>query len=209
MSEQTIYIKIPQNIEVSDCNIKLADIGKYYSSDTEITDKIKTLSLDTIEREVGKKHIYSIMKIIQIICEVYPNINVVNLGEKDFIVEYKKPSKEKIILEYIKTFFVASTIFFGSAFTIMTFNTDVSVEEVFDLAYLLIMGEEKRGGSILEIAYSIGLPLGMIIFFNHFSKWKVKKDPTPLQIEMRLYEEDVNRTLIENSSREGETIDID
>ncbi len=71
------------------------------------------------------------------------------------------------------------------------------------------MGDSKAGGSILEIAYSIGLPIGMIVFFNHFSKLKVKKDPTPIQIEMRLYESDVNKTIIENSSREGETIDID
>lgn len=209
MNEKTIYMKIPQNIVVSHPNIKLLDIGKFYGSDTRRVEKIKELPLDHIGKEDEKTYVYSILKIIELICETYPDTNIINLGENDFVIEYKKAKKKKVILEYVKAFFVALIIFFGSAFTIMTFNTDVSVEEVFDLTYLLIMGDSKAGGSILEIAYSIGLPIGMIVFFNHFSKLKVKKDPTPIQIEMRLYESDVNKTIIENSSREGETIDID
>lgn len=209
MNKNVIYIKVPQKVQVSHSNIRLVDIGKYYGSDIQKIEKIKELPLDNLEKEHGKIYVYSILKIIQIICDAYPEISIVNIGENDFVLEYKRPSKEKLFLEYLKTTFVALIIFFGSAFTIMTFNTDVSVKDVFDLAYLLMMGKPKEGGSILEITYSIGLPVGMIVFFNHFSKLKVKKDPTPIQIEMRLYEEDVNRTLIENSSREGETIDID
>jgi stage V sporulation protein AA len=70
------------------------------------------------------------------------------------------------------------------------------------------MGNEKNGGSILEISYAIGLPLGIILFFNHFSKIKLGNDPTPMQVQMRLYEEDLDKTLIENASREGKTIDV-
>jgi stage V sporulation protein AA len=98
-------------------------------------------------------------------------------------------------------------VFCGAAFTIMTFNADASVKDVFDLIYELVKGTKKDGGSILEIAYSIGLPLGIIVFFNHFSKVQLGKDPTPLQVQMRLYEENLDKTLIENASREGKTID--
>ena len=34
-------------------------------------------------------------------------------------------------------------------------------------------------------------------------KKKIDSDPTPLQVQMRLYEENVNKTVIENASREG------
>jgi stage V sporulation protein AA len=90
----------------------------------------------------------------------------------------------------------------------MTFNYDVSVKEVFDLIYEYVKGTKKDGGSILEISYSIGLPLGIMVFFNHFSKIQLGKDPTPLQVQMRLYEENLDKTLIENSNREGNTIDV-
>ena len=36
-----------------------------------------------------------------------------------------------------------------------------------------------------------------------------KDDPTPIQVEMHTYEEQVNKTLIAAASREGKTIDSD
>ena len=48
----------------------------------------------------------------------------------------------------------------------------------------------------------------MIVFFNHGINHKKTDDPTPLQVQMRLYEEDVNKTIIMNSSRNGNTIDV-
>jgi stage V sporulation protein AA len=70
------------------------------------------------------------------------------------------------------------------------------------------MGTKQVKGSLLEISYAVGLPLGIIIFFNHFSKMKAGKDPTPMQVQLRLYEADLDETLIENKSREGKSIDV-
>jgi stage V sporulation protein AA len=39
-------------------------------------------------------------------------------------------------------------------------------------------------------------------------KKKIDSDPTPLQIQMRQYEKDVNTTVIENASREGKKEDV-
>ena len=35
----------------------------------------------------------------------------------------------------------------------------------------------------------------------------VSADPTPIEVEMRIYEKDVDDTLIETADREGKTID--
>ena len=110
-------------------------------------------------------------------------------------------------MEYVKTVLVSLVIFFGAAFTIMTFNEDVSVGDVFDKMYNLVMGVDKSGGSIIEICYAIGLPVGILIFYNHFRRRKIKDDPTPIQVEMHTYEEQVNKALIARASREGHTID--
>ena len=72
----------------------------------------------------------------------------------------------------------------------------------------LVMGNPATGGSILEISYSIGIPIGIIVFFNHFSKIKINSDPTPLQVQLRLYEQDENTAIIKNASREKKTIDV-
>ena len=45
-------------------------------------------------------------------------------------------------------------------------------------------------------------------FFNHFGKKKFSVDPTPIEVEMRLYENDLQTTLIENISRKEQELDV-
>ena len=52
------------------------------------------------------------------------------------------------------------------------------------------------------------IPVGILLFFNHFTSWKFSLDPTPLEVEMRLYEENVNKTLIQNEERKEDDIDV-
>ena len=47
-----------------------------------------------------------------------------------------------------------------------------------------------------------------MVFFNHISAGKVNTDPTPLEVEMRLYEENISKTLIDNAQRKEKKIDI-
>lgn len=91
----------------------------------------------------------------------------------------------------------------------MAFNNDISVTELFQKLYYQVMGKESTGITELEICYSIGLPVGVIIFFNHFGNSKITNDPTPIQVEMRKYEKDVDDTYIANCGRGGKTIDVD
>ena len=54
----------------------------------------------------------------------------------------------------------------------------------------------------------MGLAVGIIAFFNHFAKWKINADPTPLEVEMRLYEDNICKTVIQNDSRKERGIDV-
>ena len=100
-------------------------------------------------------------------------------------------------MEYFKTAFVSAIVFVGAAFTIMTFNEDVNVSDVFDKVYMLVMGTSKEGGSIIEICYAIGLPIGILVFYNHFCRKKIKDDPTPIQVEMDKHNKDTWNTIID------------
>ena len=98
--------------------------------------------------------------------------------------------------------------FCGAAFAIMTFNNDASVTDVFREIYRLVLGQEAGDFTILELSYSIGLAAGVLLFFNHFSKWKLNTDPTPLEVEMRLYEDSISKTLIQNDGRKESGVDV-
>jgi len=83
----------------------------------------------------------------------------------------------------------------------MTFNNDVDVGSLFDQIYTQVTGQVSNHFTVLEITYSIGIGLGVLFFFNHFGHMKITTDPTPMQIQMRLYEDDVNKTIIEDIDR--------
>lgn len=208
MEAKNIYIKAEQCVEVHNKKIYIDDILKIYGDDKKLVKDMKGEVLLTVTEEKKTKYIFSILKIIEVLTAKHPGVNISSLGEKDIIVEYMPPSAKKKFIEYAKIVFVCLATFFGAAFTIMTFNEDVSVSDVFNMIYRLVKMEEPSKGGILQLSYTAGLPIGIAAFFNHFSKVKMSSDPTPLQVELRLYESDVNKSIIQNASREGKEKDV-
>ena len=90
----------------------------------------------------------------------------------------------------------------------MAFHNDININKIFSHVHELVTGYASEGYSILEVSYSIGLAVGIILFFNHVGGRRITKDPTPIEVEMRVYETDVNKALIETADREGKSIDV-
>lgn len=206
MKSGVVYIKLPQNAQVVNRKILLQDVAEIYTADAEMGKKIGDIILYTVGGDKNQKLIFSVMKVIHLIQKEFPGIEVENIGESDFVVEYKMPLAPKKAMEYTKLVLLSLIVFIGAAFTIMTFNTDVSVGEVFDNLYYLVTGVKKESGSILEVAYSIGILAGILGFYNHFKGQKMHDDPTPIHIEMRNYEEEMNKAIIKDADREGKII---
>lgn len=206
MKPEEVYLKLPQSAQVVNRKIFLKDVAEIYTSDTETKKKIGDIILYTVDGDKNQKLIFSVMKLIEAIQKEHPGLKIINIGEPDFIVEYQMPVAPKKEMEYFKLAVLSLVVFLGAAFTIMTFNTDVSVGEVFDNLYYLVTGTKKNTGSVLEIAYSVGILLGILGFYNHFKGQKLHDDPTPIHIEMRNYEEEMNKAIIKDADREGKTI---
>lgn len=96
------------------------------------------------------------------------------------------------MFEKIKITLVCIIVFIGAAFAIMTFNEDVSVGELFEKLYMIIDGESDIGIQVLQVTYSIGIAVGITVFYNHFGSRKSEGEPTPIELKMKQYEEDVN-----------------
>ncbi len=211
MSQQiTVFLHFDQCILVKKRRVVLAEVASVFSTDGKMKQKVGEIELYRFPEGEKEKKVFSVMKVIELVGNIYPEVELTTVGEADFIVEYQPEQKGKYkkLFEWVKTAFVALAVFFGSAFTIVSFNKDSSIEEIFPMIYRLTEGEERSGPGELEIAYSLGLPVGIILFFNHFLRKKIDSDPTPLQVQMRQYEKDVNSTIIENASREGNKEDV-
>lgn len=204
-----LYLKFDRNIEVDRQMVTLGDVGKLECSNQSVVNKLKTLKLLKIQTEKSNRYVFSVLKVIELIHREYPSLEIQNLGEADFIIDYEKQKKPNALYDFAKAALVCLISFFGAAFSIMAFNNDVGTTEVFGQLYELVMGETSDGFSMLELTYSVGLSIGILVFFNHFGGKRITNDPTPIEVEMRLYEDDVNTTLIEGCNRKETSIDVD
>ena len=207
--QDILYIKGDRDVEVNKKSVTLNDILTMECCNRQILNSVKKLRLLQIKKGGQQRFVVSVLKIISLIHERYPDVIVQNLGETDIIVTYEEQKQKGKFWHIAKAAFVAVVTFCGAAFSIMAFNNDVDVTRMFGQIYGLVTGRETDGFTILEISYSIGITIGILVFFNHFGKKRFTVDPTPMEVQMRLYENDIQTTLIEDSARKGDEIDVD
>lgn len=163
----TVYLKIDQNVEVMGPAVTIGDIGKVLCTNRNAEDKLKTIQIYKFCKDSPQKCVVSVLENIRKINEIYPSMQVENTGETDVLLELVQVNKYKEIVQFIKVVLVCLISFFGTSFTIIAFHNDVGITDVFSYLYENITGKVSRGCTILEVSYSIGLAVGMIVFFNH------------------------------------------
>ena len=200
MHQEVLYLKLNKDVETTCPDIFLKDMGSLFCKDDTVVNRCNSLKICTLKENQSRK-VISVMKIIEMITDVYPGIQIENIGETDTIIERVKHEKKGMYRNLPKIIFVSLISFFGTAFTIMAFHNDIQIQELFNNVHTMITGTKSNGHSVLELSYSVGLCVGIIVFFNHIGGKRISADPTPIEVEMRIYEQDVNQTLIENAER--------
>ncbi len=207
-NSKQVYLKVAQITEVQSQDVFLKDVAKVTCKDQVLLSKCNSLKIKKIREKKQMRYVEDVLDIIDQISQLDPEAQVDNVGEIDYIIDYRPPQPSKVLWQWCKTIFVCITCFCGAAFAIMTFNNDADVPALFKELYRLVLGQEAGGPTVLEASYSIGLAVGILLFFNHFAKWKLTTDPTPLEVEMRTYEDDICKTLIQNEGRKETKVDI-
>ena len=200
----TLYIQTKENVEVHHPHVYLQDIAKLSCSNSKILNKLRVMPVANLQPDKPGRYVISVMDLIKEIQQKEPDLDITTIGEPTFLITYQKEGTVNIVLRWCKVVFVCLATFFGAGFSIMTFNNDVDIPALFEQIYTQVTGQASDGFSILEISYSVGIGLGVLFFFNHFGRMKLTDDPTPMQVQMRLYENDVNTTIMEDKSRNQE-----
>lgn len=208
MANETLYLKLNKKVKLGSEDVHVKDIGKLFCADSAVENRVKTIKLYHFNENSEDRQVISVLKVIEQIQEIYPNLTVENVGEMDTVVELITKQSPSRPVRILKIILVGLVCFCGTGFTIMAYHNDVGITKLFTGIYEMVMGVPSPGYTVLEFAYSIGLALGILIFFNHIGKRRITRDPTPVEVEMRLYEDDVNTSLVELADREEKTIDV-
>lgn len=198
-----IYVKPVKKASLKERkDVYIKDISEV-SAPENLLKKIKNVKVLEIKEDVSRNYLVSIIDIIDAIDKALPGHTINNVGEIDTIVEYSATSKEENkFLQNLKVIFIVIILLAGSTTAIMSFHSDAQISKVFENYYYIFFNERIENPLLLDLPYSIGLAVGIIVFFNHFTGKKITSDPTPIEVEMSTYEANVTDNIIDTLNTE-------
>lgn len=200
MKEDTIYIRLRHRLQIRPNDpIYLKHIAQMICEEKYI-DRLNNLKITTVKERNGTVFIIDVMEVIKKIHQVLEGIEVQPIGRTETIVEVIHKKKKVSILLFVLVWFL---LFFGSALAIMYFHEDVSMRETQEILFTMITGKVESKPLLFQIPYSIGLGLGMILFFNHIFRKRLNEEPSPLEIEMFNYQQDLDRYIAFTENKEN------
>ncbi|MCD8216355.1 MAG: stage V sporulation protein AA [Clostridiales bacterium] len=199
-----IYIKPQKKVNITGkSEVRIKDVADVLA-EGGLKSHVENLKLITLEGDKKKNYLISVLDIAERINSALPGQTINNLGETDTVIEYSpKGKKQNKVFLWTKVIFISLILLTGSATAIMSFHSDAQISTVFENYYYIFFNEKIENPMLIDLPYSIGLALGIIVFFNHFSGKKITDDPTPIEVEMSVYESEVTDNLIDTLNKKG------
>ncbi|WP_439108450.1 stage V sporulation protein AA [Alkalihalophilus lindianensis] len=188
-----VYIRMRQRVVAGeDQQLTVGDVAQLIADET-LLNQLKNIPIHHISKQDHNRVVIDVMQVIRMISSHIPALTYQTIGAAQAVVEVEV-KKKKITLIYI--LLIWFLLFVGAALAIMNFHEDVSMREVHGQIFRLITGNELARPLLLQIPYSIGLGLGMMLFFNHFFKKRLNEEPSPLEVEMFNYQQNLDQFVI-------------
>lgn len=165
--------------QISRRKLYLGDIYDIYPSSCE--KDIKDILIRTYDTDEA----YDVIHIGEVINEINKfnkNYNITFLIIDDIIIYFDLQKKDTT--KYLRVFITSIIVFIGSIMGIMNFHADVNMlDSQFNMVSAISNNPRKYLG-YFQIAYTIGVGVGVSLFFNKFIPNYSKDEPSPLDIKM-------------------------
>jgi stage V sporulation protein AA len=179
--------------------VRIKDIARIIGPEEVIT-IIEEIILLTVKKEDKNIIVIDLAQVIMAIRKMDQAIEVETFGPSQTIIEIILSKKKMSYLTFALVWFL---LFVGGGMTIMNFHVDAGMGEVHQKIFTIITGKVEDKPLLIQIPYSFGLGIGMILFFNHFFKKRFNEEPSPLEVEMFNYQQDLDRYVIMNENKEN------
>jgi stage V sporulation protein AA len=191
--QPVIYLRLRKRARIRrGAPIKLGDVAQLLAEPDQEAMLLERV-LHRPDRSEGNLVLIEILTVIANIRELLPEAAIETFGDPHTLVEVYEKRKPANRVGFAIVWLL---LFFGSGLAIMNFHEDVSMPAVHQRIVFLLTGEVVEQPYLLQIPYSFGIGLGMVVFFNHVFKRKINEEPSPLDVEMFKYEESVLQYVI-------------
>lgn len=198
-SPTTVHIRLRKKWMMKPYTVvRLAQLARVFTVSSELEQQLLSMTVYEHRAVDGNRVVVDVLSIIQAIHQVAPQADVQHYGDPQILLYVEKQPRKPHLLMIS---FVWLLLFFGSALAIINFHTDVNMKSVHQRIAELITGQAMKQPLWLQIPYSFGIGLGMMLFFNQLFRKKWNEEPNPLEVEMHLYEENVDAHIIATELR--------
>ena len=180
-----IYLQFKANITYEPGQpLRIGDVAWLSGDEVE---EAKDLTL--LNKTARDPIVIQAVDIVRRVQEKYPDGIVHVLGEGKTMAEpavHKAAQKGPLL--WLRAAGVAIILFFGAMLSILYFHADVNMPEVHRTMWGLLTGEEGADPLPFNIAYTLGIPIGVLLFMGGIGGRKRKKQPGALEISEYEYE---------------------
>ena len=179
--------------------VKLGDVAQL-AGDSSVVELLQNEIVYKITAHDKTHVVIDVMKVIEIIQQKASHVQINLLGSGQTLVEiiYEKKKTRPIFFGLVWLL-----LFIGAALAIIYFHEDVSMQQVHQRLYYMITGEFNAQPLLFQIPYSLGLGLGMVLFFNHVFQKRINEEPSPLEVEMFQYQQSLDQYVIVNENKDN------
>lgn len=198
---EVIYVQMKSHVRKSqEDSILLDDIARLSGQEGDLTPMIQT-PIYKIRKQDQNIIVIDYFIVIKHLMKGFPDKDFRLIGEPYSIIKVEEKDRGKRSLTLILVWIL---LFIGAAMTIMNFHYDVSMQEVQQELYFIFTGERTDYPLLIQIPYSLGLAVGMLLFFNHWFKKKITDEPSPLEMELHNYQKQIDDYLIKHENIRSE-----
>jgi len=181
-----LYIQLKKDVHVH-------TLGTLYFEDiaqiSTMRDDIRKIPIYTISKKDEQHIVIDSFIVLTHVQKLFPDCTFHLVGPSQCLIHINENEKKASVWKAIIAWII---LFIGTAMTIINFHYDVSMQEVQQKLHFLLTGEKNDFPLLIQIPYSFGLGIGMLLFFNYWFKKKFTDEPSPLEIELFNYQKQVD-----------------
>lgn len=211
MSKDTVYIGLREKITTEvDQHLTVKDLGDVFCSNDVIQKYVEDLEIYRTGSEENWDFVDS-NYIVNTIIGYNSSIDVNMIGATEVLLEVRRIKRKSKVFKLLKIIFISIILFFGAGIAIINFHEDVNMAKSLEKIYFTITGKKTSKPLLITIPYSIGLGVGALMFFNKGldpSKRR-KKEPGPMELELFLYNKDIEQFILKKEQNKNRKDSID
>lgn len=179
----------PFNLTIE--SIYLKDIYCIYPK--EYAKKIGNICIRHYENKDSNYDVIHIGEVIEKIKEQVSTIHITFLKTDDVVIFFENNKKDRT--KYLRVLLICIVVLMGSIMGIMNFHADVNMIYSQTTMVNALTRNPEKYLPYFQIPYSIGIGIGVSLFFNKFIPTYAKNEPSPLDLKIKSLNKEIENEL--------------